>query len=50
MSLFLENRATKLSKLEDEKMVSKITKRGTNMENVREHDNIRQFWKGKREQ
>ena len=30
MSLFLGNKGTKLYKLEDEKMVSKFIKRGTN--------------------
>ena len=31
-------------------MVSKFIKRGTNKENVWEHGNIRQLWKGTREQ
>ena len=47
MSLFLGNRGTKLYKLEEENIVSKFIKRGTNTENVREHGNIVQFWKGK---
>ena len=50
MSLFLGIRGTKLYKLEDAKIVSKFIKRGTNKENVWEHGNIRQFWKGAREQ
>ena len=52
MKLFLGNRGTKLYKLEDENIVyvSKIITRGTNTENVREHENIGQFWKGTREQ
>ena len=50
MSLFLENRGTKPYKLEDEKKISKFIKRGTNKENVWEHGNIGQFWKGTREQ
>ena len=44
------NRGTKLYKLEEEKLVSKFITRGTNTENVREHGNIRQFWKGTGEQ
>ena len=31
-------------------MVSKYIKRGTNEENVWEHGNVGQFWKGTREQ
>ena len=50
MSLFLGKRGTKLYKSEDENMVSKFTKKGTNKENVWEHGNIGQFWKGTREQ
>ena len=50
MSLFLGNRGTKLYKLEDENIASKFIKRGTNKENVWEHGNIGQFWKGNREQ
>ena len=40
MTLFLGNRATKLYKLEDENMVGRFIKRGTNKENVREQGNI----------
>ena len=47
ISLFLANRGTKLYKLEDENIVSKFIIRGANTENVREHGNIGQFWKGK---
>ena len=50
MSLFLGNRGTKLYKLEDENIASKLIKRGTNKENVWEHGKIGQFWKGTREQ
>ena len=50
MSVFLENRGTKLYNLKDENMASKFIKRGTNKENVWEHGNIGQFWKGTREQ
>ena len=50
MSLFFGNRKTKLYKLEEENIVSKFIKRGTNTENVRERGNIGQFWKGTREQ
>ena len=50
MGLFLGNRETKLYKFEDENIVSKFITRGTNTENVREHGNIEQFWKGTREQ
>ena len=50
MSLFLGNRGTKLYKLEEENIVGKFIKRGTSTENVREHGNIGQFWKGTREQ
>ena len=50
MSLLLENRGTKLYKLEDLNMVSKFIKRGTNKENVWEDGNIEQFWKRTREQ
>ena len=50
MSVFLGNRGTKLYKLEDENIASKFIKRGTNKENVWEHGNIGQFWKGTREQ
>ena len=46
MNLFWGNRGTKLYKLEDEKMVSQFIKRRTNKENVWEHRNIGQFWKG----
>ena len=46
MSLFLGNRGTKLHKLEDENIASKFIKRGTNKENVWEHGNIAQLWKG----
>ena len=49
MNLFLGNRGTKLYKLEDENIASKFIKRGTNKENVWEHGNIGQFWKGTRE-
>ena len=49
VSLFLGNRGTKLYKLEDENIASKFIKRGTNKENVSEHGNIGQFWKGTRE-
>ena len=48
MSVFLGNRGTKLYKLEDENIASKFIKRGTNKENVWEHGNIGQFWKGTR--
>ena len=41
MSLILGNRGTKLYKLEDENIASKLIKRGTNKENVWEHWNIR---------
>ena len=41
-------RGKKLYKLEDENMVSKFIKRGTNKENVWEHGNIGQFWRGTR--
>ena len=50
MSLFLGNGGKKLYKLEDETMVSKFIQRGTNKENVWEHGNVAQFWKGTREQ
>ena len=50
MNPFLGNRGTKLYKLEDENMVSKFIERGANKENMWEHGNIRQFWKGTREQ
>ena len=50
MSLFLENRGTKLYKLEDVNEVNKFIKRGTNKENVWEDGNIGQFWKRTREQ
>ena len=50
MSLFLGNRGTKLYKLEGENIVSKFITRKTNTENVWEHRNIGQFWKGTREQ
>ena len=50
MSLILGNRGTKLNTLEGENMVSKFIKRGTNKENVWEHGNTGQFWKGTREQ
>ena len=48
LSLFLGNRGTKLYILEDESMVSKFIKRGTNKENVWDHGNIGQFRKGTR--
>ena len=48
MSLFFGNRGTKLYKLDEENIVSKFIKRGTNTENVRERGNIGQFWKGTR--
>ena len=48
MSLFLGNRGTKLYKLEDENIESKFITRGTHTENVQEHGNIGQFWKGTR--
>ena len=48
MSLFIGNRGTKLYKLEDENMVSKFIRRGTNKENVWEDGNMGQFWKGTR--
>jgi len=48
MSLFLGNRGTKPYKLDDEKKVSQIIKRGTNKENVWEHGNKGEFWKGTR--
>ena len=48
MSLFWGNRGTKLYKIEEEKIVSKFIKRGTNAENVQEHGNIRKFCKGTR--
>ena len=50
MSLFLGNRETKPYKLEEENIVSKFMKRGTNTENVQELGKIGQFWKGTREQ
>ena len=50
MNLFLGNRGTKLFKLEDQNIASKFIKRGTNKENVWEHGNIGQFWKGTRGQ
>ena len=50
MNLVLGSRETKLYKLEGENIVIKFMKRGTNKENVWEHGNIRQFWKGKEEQ
>ena len=50
MNLFLGSRETKLYKLEGENILIKFIKRGTNKENVWEHGNIRQFWKGKGEQ
>ena len=50
MSVFLGNRGTKIYKLEDENIASKFIKRGTNKENVWEHGNLGQFWKGTREQ
>ena len=50
MSLFLGNRGTKLYKLEFENIGNEFITRGTNTENVREHGNIGQFWKGTREQ
>ena len=37
MSPFLGNRGTKLYKLDEENIVSKFMKRGTNYENVCEH-------------
>ena len=40
MRLFLGNRGTKLYKVEDENIVSKFIKRGTNKENVWQHGNI----------
>ena len=49
MSLFLGNRGTNFYKLEDENIASKFIKRGANKENVWEHGNKRQFWKGTRE-
>ena len=49
MSLILGNTGTKLYKLEEENIVSKFINRGTNTENVGEHGNIGQFWKGTRE-
>ena len=49
VSVFLGNRGTKLYKLEDENIASKRIKSGTNKENVWEHGNIGQFWKGTRE-
>ena len=48
MSLLLGNKGTKLYKLENEKTVSKFIKRGTTKENVWEHRNMGQFWKGTR--
>ena len=45
MSPFFGNRGTKLHKLEDKNIVSKLIRRGTNYENVWEHGNIGQFWK-----
>ena len=45
MSPFFGNRGTKLYKLEDENIVSKFMKRGTNYDNVWEHGNIGQFSK-----
>ena len=50
MSPFLGNSGTKLYKLEDENMVSKFIEKGANKENMWEHGNIGQFWKGTREQ
>ena len=50
MGPFLGNKGIKLCKLEDENIASKFIKRGTNKENVWEHGNIGQFWKGTREQ
>ena len=50
MSLYLGNWGTKLYKLEEGNIVSKFITRGTNTENVWEHGNIGQFWKGTREQ
>ena len=50
MSLFLGNGGTKLYKLEEENIVSKFITRGINKENVWEHGNLGQFWKGTREQ
>ena len=47
MSLVLGMRGTKL---EDANIVSKFIKRRTNKEDMWEHGNIRQFWKGTREQ
>jgi len=40
MSTVFGNRGTKLYKLEDENILSKFIKRGTNHENVWEHGNI----------
>ena len=40
----------KIYKLEDENIATKFIKRGTNKENVWEHGNIGQFWKGTRKQ
>ena len=48
MSLLLGNRGTKLYKLDDEKNVSQIIKRGTNKENVWEHSAILEGNKGTR--
>lgn len=45
MSPFFGNRGTKLYKCEDENIVSKFIKRGTNYKNMWEHGNIGQFWK-----
>ena len=42
------NRGTRLDKLVDENMVNKFITKGTNKENVWEHGNIEQFWKGTR--
>jgi len=39
MSPFFGNRGTKLYKLEDKNIVSKLIRRGTNYENVWEHGN-----------
>ena len=50
MSVFLGKRGTKLYKLEDENIASKFIKRAKNKENVWEHGNIGQFWKGTKEQ
>ena len=50
MSLILGNKGTKLYKLEDENIASKFIKRGANKENVWEHGNVGQCWKGTREQ